>query len=164
MSNGAERSEGSAQAGSIRTRPTKGGAAICRVGPSIGPIQTPQSLLDDFLPFHERIAHAGMWNSLAQVVLKITAPGIPDFYQGSELWDFSVVDPDNRRPVDHTMRASMLADLQRARAECGTELRRLTCTLLEHPMDGRIKLYTTMMALNFDAPIARSFRTESTYL
>jgi (1->4)-alpha-D-glucan 1-alpha-D-glucosylmutase len=109
----------------------------------------PNPFLDYFLPFHERIAHAGMWNSLAQVVLKITAPGIPDFYQGSELWDFSVVDPDNRRPVDYTMRASMLADLQRARAECGTELRRLTCTLLEHPMDGRIKLYTTMMALNF---------------
>jgi (1->4)-alpha-D-glucan 1-alpha-D-glucosylmutase len=109
----------------------------------------PNPFLDDFLPFHERIAHAGMWNSLAQVVLKITAPGIPDFYQGSELWDFSVVDPDNRRPVDYTVRTSMLADLQRALAECGREPRRLACTLLEHPMDGRIKLYTTMMALNF---------------
>jgi (1->4)-alpha-D-glucan 1-alpha-D-glucosylmutase len=109
----------------------------------------PNPFLDDFLPFQERIAHAGMWNSLSQVVLKITAPGIPDFYQGSELWDFSVVDPDNRRPVDYAIRASMLADLQRARAECGPDRRRLVHALLDQRTDGRIKLYTTMTALNY---------------
>ena len=109
----------------------------------------PNLFLDDFLPFQERIAHAGMWNSLAQVVLKITAPGIPDFYQGSELWDFSVVDPDNRRSVDYEIRASMLADLQRARSECGPDPRRLVHTLLAQRTDGRIKLYTIMMALNY---------------
>lgn len=109
----------------------------------------PNPFRDDFLPFQERIAHAGMWNSLSQVVLKITAPGIPDFYQGSELWDFSVVDPDNRRPVDYAIRASMLADLQRARAEWGPDPRRLVHALLDQRTDGKIKLYTTMTALNY---------------
>jgi len=109
----------------------------------------PNPFLDDFVPFQERIAHSGMWNSLSQVVLKITAPGIPDFYQGSELWDFSVVDPDNRRPVDYAIRASMLADLQRARAECGPDSRRLVRALLDQRTDGKIKLYTTMTALNY---------------
>ncbi len=109
----------------------------------------PNPFLDDFLPFQERVAHSGMWNSLAQVVLKITAPGIPDFYQGSELWDFSLVDPDNRRPVDYEMRASMLADLQGARAACGPDPRQLVRALLDQRTDGRIKLYTTMIALNY---------------
>jgi (1->4)-alpha-D-glucan 1-alpha-D-glucosylmutase len=109
----------------------------------------PNPFLDDFLPFQERVAHWGMWNSLAQVVLKITAPGIPDFYQGFELWDFSVVDPDNRRPVDYPMRISMLADLQRTCSECGPDFRRLAGTLLDQRADGRIKLYTAMTALNY---------------
>lgn len=109
----------------------------------------PSSFLDDFLPFQERIAHAGIWNSLSQVVLKIAAPGIPDFYQGTELWDFSLVDPDNRRPVDYGIRVSMLADLQRARAECGSDARRLVRALLDHRVDGRIKLYTTMIGLTY---------------
>ncbi|HJQ36520.1 MAG TPA: malto-oligosyltrehalose synthase [Thermoanaerobaculia bacterium] len=71
-------------------------------------------LLDDepfmksFLRFHRRIAFHGLLNSLAQVVLKIFSPGIPDFYQGTELWDFSLVDPDNRRPVDYPHRADAL--------------------------------------------------------
>ena len=109
----------------------------------------PNPFLDDFLPFQERMAHAGMWNALSQVLLKITAPGVPDFYQGTELWDFSVVDPDNRRPVDYTIRASLLAELQRACAECGSDLRPLAHTLLDHRADGRIKLYTTMIALTY---------------
>jgi (1->4)-alpha-D-glucan 1-alpha-D-glucosylmutase len=52
-----------------------------------------------------------MWNSLAQVLLKVAAPGVPDFYQGTELWDFSLVDPDNRRPVDYETRAQLLEGL-----------------------------------------------------
>jgi (1->4)-alpha-D-glucan 1-alpha-D-glucosylmutase len=109
----------------------------------------PNHFLEDFSPFHERVAHWGLWNSLSQVVLKISAPGIPDFYQGSELWDFSVVDPDNRQPVDYAIRAALLADLQRARAECGQDPRQLVHTLLDHRTDGRIKLYVTMTALNY---------------
>src|SRR5260370_20172130 len=56
-----------------------------------------QPFLADFEPFAQRIADLGIWNSLSQVVLKLTSPGVPDFYQGTELYDFSLVDPDNRR-------------------------------------------------------------------
>jgi (1->4)-alpha-D-glucan 1-alpha-D-glucosylmutase len=108
----------------------------------------PNAFLDEFLPFQQRVAQWGMWNALSQVVLKTTAPGIPDFYQGSELWDFSLVDPDNRRPVDYGLRASLLNELQRMLAECGSDLRPLVRTLLAERIDGRIKLYTTMRALN----------------
>jgi hypothetical protein len=58
------------------------------------------------------IKRAGMWNSLSQVLLKIASPGVPDFYQGSEIWDFSLVDPDNRRPVDYGLRRRLLEDLR----------------------------------------------------
>ncbi len=69
--------------------------------------------LDDFRAFHKRVAEAGAVNSLSQAVLKLTAPGVPDFYQGSELWDFSLVDPDNRRPVDFDLRRRLLDDLSK---------------------------------------------------
>ncbi len=64
--------------------------------------------LADFLPFQKRVAHYGVFNSLSQTLIKICAPGVPDFYQGSELWDLSLVDPDNRRPVDYAARVLML--------------------------------------------------------
>ena len=60
--------------------------------------------LPSFLPVAEEIARLGAINSLAQVVLKLTVPGVPDIYQGNEIWDFSLVDPDNRRPVDYARR------------------------------------------------------------
>ncbi|MCH8158124.1 MAG: malto-oligosyltrehalose synthase, partial [Nitrospinae bacterium] len=69
--------------------------------------------LESFLAFQKRISPLGAVNSLAQVVFKIAAPGVPDFYQGTELWDLSLVDPDNRRPVDFTARRRALAELQR---------------------------------------------------
>ncbi len=109
----------------------------------------PNPFLDEFLSFQQRVAHWGMWNALSQVVLKTTAPGIPDFYQGSELWDFSVVDPDNRRPVDYGKRASILNELQHRVTECGEDLRPLVRTLLAERLDGRIKLYTMMRSLKF---------------
>lgn len=68
--------------------------------------------LASFLPFQQRVARLGMVNSLAQVVLKMISPGVPDFYQGTELWDFSLVDPDNRRPVDFAHRGRMLESLE----------------------------------------------------
>ena len=64
--------------------------------------------LQAFLPFQARVAELGIYNSLAQLLIKITAPGVPDFYQGTELWDLSLVDPDNRRPVDYARRERML--------------------------------------------------------
>jgi (1->4)-alpha-D-glucan 1-alpha-D-glucosylmutase len=101
--------------------------------------------LADFTRFHHPIARLGMLNSLAQVLIKITAPGVPDFYQGSEVWDFSLVDPDNRRPVDFTARAALLAGLQE-RMTAGDQ-DALARELVEHWADGRIKLYTIHRAL-----------------
>ena len=67
-------------------------------------------LLREIAAFVQRIAPAGAVNGLAQTLLRLTAPGVPDLYQGTEFWDFSLVDPDNRRPVDFAPRASTLGD------------------------------------------------------
>lgn len=91
--------------------------------------------LDDFRAFHRRVAEAGAVNSLGQAVLKLTAPGVPDFYQGSELWDFSLVDPDNRRPVDFDLRRRLLDELS------GTAIDEDVANLLRAWPDGRIKLF-----------------------
>lgn len=109
----------------------------------------PNPFLADFLPFQGEIARYGVYNSLSQVLLKIAAPGIPDFYQGTELWDFSLVDPDNRRPVDYRMRTGFLADLQLLRATQESEQRQLVQALLATVPDGRIKLYLTMVGLHY---------------
>lgn len=68
--------------------------------------------LDAFLPLQRRVAESGVHKSLVQLVLKLTCPGVPDIYQGCELWDLNLVDPDNRRPVDFATRAALLARLQ----------------------------------------------------
>jgi (1->4)-alpha-D-glucan 1-alpha-D-glucosylmutase len=102
--------------------------------------------LADFRRFQGRIAQAGMWNSLSQTLLKITSPGVPDFYQGTELWDFSLVDPDNRRPVDFRARVTMLDELQQRESK---DLTSLVRELVARRTDGRIKLYITYKALNF---------------
>ena len=81
-----------------------------------------------------RIAPAGALNSLAQTLLRMTAPGVPDLYQGTEFWDFTLVDPDNRRPVDYSARDSALDQFTE-----GDALNQLP-GLLEHWQDGRIKL------------------------
>jgi len=96
------------------------------------------AFLRDFMPFHRRIAWYGMLNSLSQVTLKSTCPGIPDFYQGTELWDLSLVDPDNRRDVDYERRRKMLADF--AERE-GAGVIGLLHDLLQNLNDGRAKLY-----------------------
>lgn len=107
--------------------------------------------LRDFCEFQAGVARAGVFNSLAQTLLKITAPGIPDFYQGSELWDFNLVDPDNRRPVDYEQRRNLLAALKNALREASdfSARAKLIEQLTAHPDDGRIKLYVTNRALCF---------------
>jgi (1->4)-alpha-D-glucan 1-alpha-D-glucosylmutase len=102
--------------------------------------------LRSFAEFHAPIARAGMYNALAQTLLKIAAPGIPDFYQGTELWDFNLVDPDNRRPVDFAKRRALLASLP---ADGDGDLVELVNQLIANPQDGRIKLYLTNRALRF---------------
>jgi (1->4)-alpha-D-glucan 1-alpha-D-glucosylmutase len=96
------------------------------------------------LRFYRRISFHGYLNGLSQLVLKIGSPGAPDFYQGSEVWDFSLVDPDNRRPVDYEHRKSMLKKI-RASAERGSlDLD----TMMRRMFDGRIKMYVTWRGLD----------------
>jgi (1->4)-alpha-D-glucan 1-alpha-D-glucosylmutase len=109
---------------------------------------TNKAFLDDFQAFQRRLGHAGLYNSLAQTLLKITMPGVPDTYQGTELWDFSLVDPDNRRPVDYVSRHRLLQELQSRLAAGGDDRLPLVRELLSCKEDGRIKLYVTVLALH----------------
>lgn len=84
-------------------------------------------VLDRLRPLARRIFILGMLNGLSRTILKMTLPGVPDIYQGTELWDFSLVDPDNRRPVDYDARAQALAEMPSPE------------TLLSEWQDGRIK-------------------------
>ena len=93
------------------------------------------------------MARFGRFNSLAQLVLKLTSPGIPDIYQGNELWDFSLVDPDNRRPVDYVSRVEILNTLLPMLEDRAEDLDRQVADLLTHAIDGRIKLYVTARLL-----------------
>jgi (1->4)-alpha-D-glucan 1-alpha-D-glucosylmutase len=103
--------------------------------------------LADFRTFQRRISRYGLFNSLAQTLLKITCPGVPDIYQGTEIWDFSLVDPDNRRPVDYGRRRLLLAELRDRLADNGTTQAALARQLTEQVTDGRIKLYLTYQGL-----------------
>jgi (1->4)-alpha-D-glucan 1-alpha-D-glucosylmutase len=108
-----------------------------------------EPFLDDLLPLQRRVAFFGYFNSLSQLLLKLTCPGVPDLYQGTELWDFSLVDPDNRRPVDYGRRRAVLAELEGRVARAGGDLTPLTDELLAHLPDGRIKTYLIYQALRF---------------
>jgi (1->4)-alpha-D-glucan 1-alpha-D-glucosylmutase len=100
--------------------------------------------LDDFEPFQRRVARLGRWNGLSQTLLKLTCPGVPDIYQGNELWDFSLVDPDNRRPVDYKHRQQMFDCIRKwGNAPDASSLGKL----LETPEDGRLKLFLTWKTL-----------------
>jgi (1->4)-alpha-D-glucan 1-alpha-D-glucosylmutase len=100
--------------------------------------------LKQFLSFCRRIAHYGVFNSLSQTLIKITAPGLPDFYQGTELWDFNLVDPDNRRPVDFDKRKAYLKEIQE---KARLNIRDFIEELRLAKQDGRIKLFLIHMAL-----------------
>ncbi|MBE0481617.1 MAG: hypothetical protein IBX68_11645 [Dehalococcoidia bacterium] len=95
----------------------------------------------DFLSLQKEIAYYGVFNSLSQVVLKVASPGVVDLYRGTELWDLSLVDPDNRRPVDFDLRRSMMDEMD-GEIDAAT-LRELMLA----PEDGRIKLYAVTKAL-----------------
>lgn len=97
--------------------------------------------LDAFLPLQGRVAGIGMHNSLVQLVLKMTCPGVPDIYQGSELWDLSLVDPDNRRPVDFARRRALLRQVKALDALAPAQRAAEVAVLREHWHDGAIKLY-----------------------
>jgi (1->4)-alpha-D-glucan 1-alpha-D-glucosylmutase len=103
------------------------------------------SFLNDFLKFQRNIARYGMSNGLAQVLVKMTSPGVPDFYQGCELWDLRFVDPDNRGPVDFERRAALLREIETRSRE---DALRFCRVLVRNWYDGRIKLYLIWKILN----------------
>lgn len=98
----------------------------------------------EFLPFQKMVAFYGVWNSLSQTLLKIASPGVPDFYQGSELWDLNLVDPDNRRPVDFSRRENFLREILQ---DCDKDILALIAKLLASKEDGRLKLFMIHRAL-----------------
>jgi (1->4)-alpha-D-glucan 1-alpha-D-glucosylmutase len=115
--------------------------------------------LSDFVPFQSYISRIGMFNSLSQLLIKIMSPGVPDIYQGNELWDFSLVDPDNRRTIDYSVRRQFLRELESWAAAPDKEIqghaRELAESVLtETKNDGRLKLYVTHRALQ----LRRQFR------
>ncbi len=101
--------------------------------------------LADFAEFQRPIARAGMLNSLSQTLLKTAAPGVPDFYQGTELWGLTLVDPDNRRGVDYELRRRLLASF--GEVDQADERAAFAAGLFDRPVDGRVKLYVTSRAL-----------------
>ncbi len=105
-----------------------------------------RDFMQDFLPFQRRVARLGLYNGLTQLVLKLTCPGVPDTYQGTELWRLDLVDPDNRRPVDFGRRSAMLEELAR-RCTAG-ECRELVDDLMHGMEDGRVKLFVTWRMLS----------------
>lgn len=112
--------------------------------------------LASLAPLARRVAYFGQFNALAQTVLKLTSPGLPDIYQGNELWDLSLVDPDNRRPVDYARRQQALAAIRDREAAMpapnavnGNGRLALAHELLDASHDGCIKLYVTYRTLNY---------------
>jgi len=112
------------------------------------------SFLESLRSFQSRISQCGIFNALSQLLIKLTAPGAPDFYQGSELWDLSLVDPDNRRPVDYSKRAQSLKTI---RAKWQENSDSLIQELLDSWQDGRLKLFFTMRGLALRHEFAETF-------
>jgi (1->4)-alpha-D-glucan 1-alpha-D-glucosylmutase len=99
---------------------------------------------EKFQPFQSQVAEYGVYNSLAQVLIKNTAPGVPDVYQGAELWELSLVDPDNRRPVDYQKRMTFLAEIKQKSTR---NILPLIKELIAAKENGKIKLFLTHQLL-----------------
>jgi (1->4)-alpha-D-glucan 1-alpha-D-glucosylmutase len=104
--------------------------------------------LPNFLPVAKEIIRLGAINSLTQTLLKLTSPGVPDIYQGTEIWDYSLVDPDNRRPVDYDLRREMMKSLSNT----------TPAELMQTWPNGRIKLFLTQRMLRFRREHADLFK------
>lgn len=118
------------------------------------------AFLSDFVTLNSMVADCGRYNSLSQTLLRIFSPGVPDLYQGNELWNYSLVDPDNRRPVDFSQRQKLLQDLRRESAGTG-DLTHLARDLMDARADGRIKLYVTWRSLTYRREHATLFTSGS---
>lgn len=111
--------------------------------------QESSEFLGDLRTFQRRVAFFAQFNSLSQLLLKLTVPGVPDIYQGTELWDYNLVDPDNRRRVDFELRRRLLAGLSEKVTSAGDDRVPLLGELLENSVTGEIKLYLLWRVLNF---------------
>jgi (1->4)-alpha-D-glucan 1-alpha-D-glucosylmutase len=121
-------------------------------------LEPSSSFRADFEDFAVHVAERGALNSLSQLVLKLGAPGVPDLFQGCELWDLSLVDPDNRRPVDFGRRVRLLEELRREFGESPEAATGDPSALLETWRDGRLKLLVTWRLLDFRRRHAELFR------
>jgi (1->4)-alpha-D-glucan 1-alpha-D-glucosylmutase len=119
--------------------------------------------LPAFLPLQQKVARCGLVNSLSQTVLKLASPGVPDFYQGSELWDLSLVDPDNRRPVDFVRREQMLDTVDHVLGLPAEQRRGALARLVDTRGSGAIKLLVTAAGLRLRSRMADVF-LEGEYL
>lgn len=120
--------------------------------------------MEDFLAFHKSIARLGAFNSLSQTLLKLTCPGVPDLYQGSELFEFTLVDPDNREPVDYTQRLQSLRQIdEMLELRDGTAFHQQLASLCQDMSDGRLKQFTISTALRFRSAQPPLFR-EGNYI
>ncbi|RYZ32562.1 MAG: 4-alpha-glucanotransferase, partial [Sphingobacteriales bacterium] len=130
-----------------------------------GLLNEDSDFMKSFSGFHRKVADFGIINSLSQLLLKFTCPGVPDVYQGTELWDLSLVDPDNRRPVDYSKRAKLLDEIDAGSADDLLQL------LWDRRNEGLIKLWMTRVLLqerNASAPVFEEgnylpLRTEGSY-
>jgi (1->4)-alpha-D-glucan 1-alpha-D-glucosylmutase len=117
--------------------------------------------LDDFMLFQRKVAFFGLFNSLAQTVLKMTCPGVPDFYRGTELWDYNLVDPDNRRPVDFALRKALLTDLRDRASDPSCDSVALVKLLFKNHQNGHIKLYLIWRTLELRGQRSQLFKAGS---
>jgi (1->4)-alpha-D-glucan 1-alpha-D-glucosylmutase len=116
------------------------------------------AFLADFTAFQAVLVRPGLYNALAQVLLKLTAPGVPDIYQGTELWDFSLVDPDNRRPVDYRRRRALVQELKAWEGlDADARVARLR-DLVDGMEDGLGKLYLIRETLRLRQRLPELFR------
>lgn len=114
--------------------------------------------LAELRQFHAQIIGWGLYSALAQAFLKLASPGVPDIYQGQELWDFSLVDPDNRREVDFKLRREMLERMQRSLDDAGQSRLEFARRLADNPADPNLKLFVTSEMLHFRRRNADLFR------
>lgn len=109
----------------------------------------------DFVPFQKRVSYSGVWNSLSQMLIRLAAPGVPDVYQGNEMWEFNLVDPDNRRAIDYGTRHRALQQI--AGLASNSQLSSLAEKLAAHPEDGCIKMYVLWQALQLRKRVPEVF-------
>lgn len=116
-----------------------------------------KEFLADFVPFQRTISYFGMLNSLSQSLLKLTAPGVPDIYQGDELWEFNLVDPDNRRAVDYAVRNAALNDIAPSAGLSSQKQDGHAQDLASNLEDGRVKMYVIWKTLSLRSKCSELF-------